>query len=83
MNLRILDTDLLTLLQKRDPVVFARLASVPVNTIAISIISVEEQISGWYRRLRRAKKPKDLASAYDRLTAAVKSLSRLRILSFK
>ena len=39
-------------------------------------------LSGWYRRLRRTKKPEELARVYDRLTATVRSLSRLAILSF-
>jgi tRNA(fMet)-specific endonuclease VapC len=52
------------------------------NEIAISVISVEEQLSGWYRQLRKAKETKELAEVYDRLTAAVRSLSRLPILSF-
>jgi hypothetical protein len=32
--------------------------------LAITVISVEEQLSGWYRRLRQAKKPEQLARVY-------------------
>jgi tRNA(fMet)-specific endonuclease VapC len=82
MSLRVLDTDILTLLQERDPVVVARVASFRPDDLAITVISVEEQLSGWYRRLRRAQKPAELAKVYQRLTTTVTSLSRLPILSF-
>jgi tRNA(fMet)-specific endonuclease VapC len=60
----------------------ARVAACPAEDLAITVMSVEEQLSGWYRRLRRAKQPEELAKVYTRLTAAVRSLSRLPILSF-
>lgn len=82
MSLHVLDTDILSLLQDRDTTVTARVASYRPEELAITVISVEEQLSGWYRRLRRAKKPVDLARIYDRLTATLTTLSRLRILSF-
>lgn len=82
MSLHVLDTDILSLLQDRDAVVVARVASYRPEELAITVISVEEQLSGWYRRLRRVKKAADLARIYERLTTTVASLSRLRILSF-
>src|SRR5437763_1701255 len=82
MSLHVLDTDTLSLLQERHAAVLARIAACDPHDIAVTIVSVEEQLSGWYRRLRRAKKPEELAKVYDRLTAAVRSLSRLPILSF-
>lgn len=50
--------------------------------LAITVISVEEQLSGWYRRLRQAKKPVQLARIYQRLATTVESLAGLPILSF-
>jgi len=82
MSLFVLDTDVLTLLQERHVVVLERVKSCPPEDLAITIISVEEQLSGWYRRLRTAKEPEELARVYGRLTTAVQSLSRVRILSF-
>jgi hypothetical protein len=32
-------------------------------------LSVEEQLSGWHTRLRRAQDVDDLAAVYERLTA--------------
>ena|SRR5438128_1247191 len=82
MSLYILDTDTLSLLQERHPVVVARVAAHSPDEIAVTVVSVEEQLSGWYRQLRRGKKPEELAKVYDRLTAAVRSLSRLPLISF-
>jgi tRNA(fMet)-specific endonuclease VapC len=48
----------------------------------ITIISVEEQLTGWYTQLRRAKKRDLLAWLYQRLTDNVRFLARLPILSF-
>jgi len=78
----VLDTDTLSLLQEGHAAVVARVAACAAEDLAITVISVEEQLSGWYRRLRRAKKPEELAKVYDRLASAVRSLSRLPILSF-
>jgi tRNA(fMet)-specific endonuclease VapC len=80
--LHVLDTDTLSLLQEGHPTVPKRVAACPAEDLAITVISVEEQLSGWYRRLRRAKKPEELARVYERLTATACSLARLPILSF-
>ena len=82
MSCYVLDTDTLSLLQDGQSAVVTCVAAHRPDEIAISVISVEEQLSGWYRQLRKAKETKELAKVYDRLTAAVRSLSRLPILSF-
>jgi tRNA(fMet)-specific endonuclease VapC len=82
MSLHVLDTDTLSLLQERHAAVVARVAACAPNDLAITVLSVEEQLSGWYRLLRRAHKPEKLAKVYDRLTTAMRSLSGLPILSF-
>jgi len=82
MSLRILDTDVLTLYQRGDPAVARRVQSVPLTQLAVTIISVEEELTGWYTRLRRARKREQLAHVYQRLTDAVRFLTRFHILSF-
>ncbi len=82
MILHVLDTDILTLLQERHVVVQERVAACRPDELAITIISVEEQLSGWYRRLRTAKEPAELARVYRRMTIAIQSLSRLQILTY-
>jgi predicted nucleic acid-binding protein len=50
--------------------------------LAVTIICVEEQLTGWYTRLRRARKREQLANVYGRLTAAVRFLARFQIITF-
>ncbi len=82
MSFYILDTDILTLLQDGDPTVRQHVASHPKQEVAITVISVEEQLTGWYTKLRRAKKSDLLAQAYERLTRNVRYLAQLTILTF-
>jgi tRNA(fMet)-specific endonuclease VapC len=82
MSMTALDTDVLTLFQGGDPIVVARVEAVPFPQLAVTIISVEEELTGWYTRLRRARKRDQLAAVYERLTRAVRFLSRLQIISF-
>lgn len=53
MTLIVLDTDVLTLYQLGDPVVVGHVQAHPLPELAVSIISVEEELTGWYTRLRR------------------------------
>jgi tRNA(fMet)-specific endonuclease VapC len=82
MNLFVLDTDILTLFQRGDVTVLARLADHFPSEIAISVVTVEEQLSGWYTQPRKAKRPEKLAWAYRRLAANVRFMARLRILDY-
>jgi len=78
----VLDTDVLTLFQHGDPVVVRRVGARPPEELAVTIISVEEELTGWYTRLRRARKRDQLAAVYQRLTSAVRFLAPLPILTF-
>jgi tRNA(fMet)-specific endonuclease VapC len=82
MSLFILDTDIATLYQAGHEVVSRRILAHPMTEVAISIISVEEQFSGWYTMLRKAKTSANLAFAYESMTRAIESLSRLSVISF-
>jgi tRNA(fMet)-specific endonuclease VapC len=82
MSLFVLDTDILTMYQLGHAAVVQHVAARQPCDLAITVISVEEQLSGWYRRLRQARKPHQLANAYQRLTKTVESLSGWQILSF-
>lgn len=82
MSLFVLDTDSLVLFQEGHEAVCRRALSHSIEELAISVITVEEQLSGWYTLLRRAKDVHKLARAYQRLADAVALLSRFRILSF-
>jgi tRNA(fMet)-specific endonuclease VapC len=82
MSLYVLDTDILTLYQRGHPLVCQRVNSHPAQELAITVMSVEEQLSGWYTLLRQAKKRDQTAHAYDQLIDSVQFHSRWRILPY-
>lgn len=82
MRLFVLDTDMLTLLQHGHTAVCDNVDGHDDDDLVISVITVEEQLSGWYTVLRQAKSKEKLARAYSQLAACVESLSDLRVLSF-
>ena len=49
----LLDTDTLSLFRRGDHGVIQRLRTAQPEDIAISVISVEEQLAGWYDQIRR------------------------------
>src|SRR5437899_2113978 len=79
MSLYILDTDTLQLFQDGNAKVAARMRAEGQGAIAISVVTVEEQLSGWYTQLRQAKDEKRLAWAYRRLAATVRLLAKIEI----
>ena len=78
----VLDTDMLSLFQKGHDRVAQHVAAHAAEQLATTIITVEEQLTGWYTQLRRARQRDALARAYQRLTDAVRFLNCLNILSF-
>lgn len=82
MSQYFLDTDTLTLFQFGHPVVCQRAISVPDTDIFVTIISVEEQLSGWYTALRQAKQPDQIAAVYVRMTEAVRFLAGRQIVTY-
>jgi tRNA(fMet)-specific endonuclease VapC len=82
MSLFILDTDHLTLLQHDHPSVKGRVLAADPKDLAITLITIEEQLSGWYTKIRKAKKPKEIATAYAGLFQSYETTRRLRVLPF-
>ena len=48
--------------------------------LAITVITVEEELAGWYNLLRKVRDPDALASAYQHLAEAIPVLARWQIL---
>ena len=82
MTLHVLDTDMLSLLQRGHPSVVNRCAAQSSGELAITVVSVEEQLSGRLRFIQRVRKPDDLNRAYESLIETLRSLSTLPIFSF-
>jgi tRNA(fMet)-specific endonuclease VapC len=81
MTLYLLDTDTLTLLQEHHPNVVQRVAAHRPKNVMTSVISVEEQLTGWYTLVRQAKRKDDLARAYQHLANTTLFLGQMTILS--
>jgi tRNA(fMet)-specific endonuclease VapC len=78
----ILDTDRISLLQRGHPAVEQRIRSININDIAITIISVEEQLYGRLNRIRRAKSPETLKTAYQSLCETLDDFKAANVLEF-
>jgi tRNA(fMet)-specific endonuclease VapC len=82
MSLYVLDTDILTLYQDGNSSVRQRIAAHSPQDVVITVLTVEEQLSGWYTFLRKAKQIDKLALAYQSLADTARSLAAFQILSF-
>lgn len=82
MSLYVLDSDILTLYRHGHPLVDQRIEATAEPDLAITVMSVEEQLSGWYTSLRQAIQPPDLARAYLELADSTQFLGGWKILSF-
>jgi tRNA(fMet)-specific endonuclease VapC len=82
VTLWILDTDHISLLQRGHPAVEQRIRSINLNDIAITIISVEEQLYGRLNNIRRAKSSETLKTAYQGLYETLDDFKAANILQF-
>jgi tRNA(fMet)-specific endonuclease VapC len=82
VRLFVLDTDVLSLFQRGHAAVLRNVIAHRGQKLAITVITVEEQLSGRYALLRRAKDRAKRAMVYQRLADTVQFLSGLPILSF-
>src|SRR6266446_4524568 len=77
-----LDTDTLTLWLRGQPAVVRRVEEHDPDELAITIITVEEVLSGWYRLIRQARNDDKLVRAYESLQQSVELFRQLQILPF-
>ncbi|HEX5270282.1 MAG TPA: type II toxin-antitoxin system VapC family toxin [Gemmataceae bacterium] len=82
MSLFVLDTDVTSLYWEGHALVRQRVDACPPDDLAITVITVEEQLTGWYTLTRQARRPEDVARAYARLAEAVGFLGGFRILPY-
>ena len=82
MSLYVLDTDIVTLYWEGDPLVRSRVDACPREDLAITVITVEEELNGWYSLIRRLRRPPEVARAYHRLGEAIPFLAGWRILTY-
>jgi tRNA(fMet)-specific endonuclease VapC len=78
----VLDTDQLSLLQRGDPHVAARVGAAAPEALAVTIVSVEEQVQGRLAVLRRARERVEVMRAYQRLGEAIQFFCSIRVLTY-
>lgn len=76
MSLYVLDTDIFSLYGRGDADLNNRIDARPLQELAITVITVEEQVSGWYRLLRQARGPEEMSRVYERLAESIPVLAR-------
>ncbi|MEH1806461.1 type II toxin-antitoxin system VapC family toxin [Nostoc sp.] len=81
-NLRILDTDHLSLLQRGNLSIRKRLNTFNPQDIAITIVTAIEQIRGRMNTINRANLSGELVLAYARLQDTLEDLNSIRVLEF-
>lgn len=82
MSLYILDTDHLSLYRYGHPEVSAHVEATPADQLAVTIITIEEQLQAWYTQVRRARDPDGLARAYQGLFEVAETSRYIRVLPF-
>jgi tRNA(fMet)-specific endonuclease VapC len=78
----ILDTDYITLLQRNHPHVITRLAQLPPENVAVTIISATEQMQGRLAQINRAKTALEVINAFARFQEALRFYLTLPVLPY-
>jgi tRNA(fMet)-specific endonuclease VapC len=78
----ILDTDVLSLLQRAHPLVVQRVNRIPSEQLATTVITLEEQMYGRLNRIRRANSQSALVSAYTQIRETLEDFKIINVLEF-
>ena len=82
MTLWVFDTDCLSLLQRGHPQINQRIQQVDPEYLAVTIVTVEEQLYGRLNRIRRSPSGDALILAYAKLRETVEDFNQLNLLDF-
>lgn len=81
----VLDTDILTLLQRGSGDGFAQVAQrleAAAAPVRVTIVSFQEQMKGWLAYAAKARTPEEYVTAAARLRAALDDFSKREVLDF-
>ncbi len=78
----LLDTDHVSLSQRGHTLVIARIQATGPSQIAVSVITVEEQLRGWLAAIRNATTSQARVTAYQRLRMAVEYFASITVLDY-
>ena len=80
--LHLLDTDTLSFHEQGRQSVVSRVNALPLNQIAVAVVTVEEQMTGRLAVVRRARSDFELAFAYQAMTNSIRNIAGFHILTF-
>ena len=78
----ILDTDHISLFQRRDRYVIQKLQLKSAQELAVTIVSYEEQLRGWLKFIHRASNHEQLILGYGKLNEALGFFCSKQVLEF-
>ncbi len=82
MTLWILDTDHLSLFERGNASIARKLAALPISSIAITVITVEEVFKGRFQQLRRARGQQQILGQYQIMMRTLELVQSLQCLPF-
>ncbi len=82
MNLYVLDTDHVSLFQRGHPHIVVKILATPPNFLAVTIITVEEQLRGRLNQVRKARSGIDQVQSYTQLQKTLQYFARIRVLDY-
>jgi tRNA(fMet)-specific endonuclease VapC len=77
----LLDTDIFSLWTIGHPALRAHLAAHPPADVGITVLTLEEALTGWQTALRRAKTNDDRSAVYGRMAATAGALRPLQVVT--
>jgi tRNA(fMet)-specific endonuclease VapC len=78
----ILDTDHISLFQRRHPLVAEKISLKSIDDFATTIVTYEEQTQGWLAVIRRSTVPSSLVRDYAKLAFARQFFNNIQVLDF-
>lgn len=82
MSLWVLDTDCLTLFQNEHPVVKLRVSQANPEEIAVTVITVEEQMRGWLNAINQSSQSDRVIWGYKGFQDGVEYFNSVNVLKF-
>lgn len=79
----LLDTDHVSLFQKRQATIVRRIAQLNPDQVVVSVVTAEEQIRGWFKVVRRYYHAEKVVWAYQGFTEALRFYNTVTVLTFE
>lgn len=76
------DTNVVSDFRNGRPGIVKRYLAVPPKLRCVAVLTVEEQMSGWYTRLRKAKTDEEEIAVYAQLSKTARFYGEIRILEY-